>query len=269
MVRTWKITGTKVNEVRFADSSSLDAVTRQLPDGYYSTFRTFDHCARVIGLSAHLRRLPGVDASSLRRDLLSLLEAYRPSGETRVRVMLTKGGELYVSVEPLKLLPREVYENGVRTESTDIHRDDPRTKSTAFIAKSDDERKHIAQVGIFEALLVKNGRILEGMTSNFFYVGRDRETSYVGTARNGILLGVTRTMVIRAARGRGVEVRYRPLRLDQLPAVKEAFITSSSRGIVPVIQIDGTTVGQGKVGKTTQLLMKAYEEYVLEHAEKI
>jgi branched-chain amino acid aminotransferase len=118
-------------------------------------------------------------------------------------------------------------------------------------------------------LLVKNGRILEGMTSNFFYVAQVDNSRYLGTARNSILLGVTRTMVIRAARGRGVDVRYHPLKLDQLPAVKEAFITSSSRGIVPVIQINAVKVGRGRVGQTTKLLMKAYEKYVLEHAEKI
>jgi branched-subunit amino acid aminotransferase/4-amino-4-deoxychorismate lyase len=76
-------------------------------------------------------------------------------------------------------------------------------------------------------------------------------------------------MVIRAARGRGVEVRYRALKLSQLPAVKEAFITSSSRGIVPVIQIDDVRVARGRVGPVTKSLMKAYEEYVLKHAEKI
>ncbi|MCL4260312.1 MAG: hypothetical protein KJZ52_06775, partial [Anaerolineales bacterium] len=58
MIRTWKIAKTKLNEVRFDDNSSLDAVTRQLPNGWYSTFRTFDKCSRAIGLSAHLRRLP-------------------------------------------------------------------------------------------------------------------------------------------------------------------------------------------------------------------
>ena len=47
-------------------------------------------------------------------------------------------------------------------------------KSTAFIGVSDAERKHIAQEGIFEALLVKDGEILEGMTSNFFYVNTSR-----------------------------------------------------------------------------------------------
>jgi hypothetical protein len=137
------------------------------------------------------------------------------------------------------------------------------------------------------------------MTSNFFYVldsraERNEERSLrrmkskrgvlsaeptsispsaqrdmLRTAHRGILPGVTRTMVIRAARGRGVEVRYRALKLDQVPAVKEAFITSSSRGVVPVIQINDMQVGQGRVGNVTKELLRAYEEYVLKHAEKI
>jgi branched-subunit amino acid aminotransferase/4-amino-4-deoxychorismate lyase len=108
------------------------------------------------------------------------------------------------------------------------------------------------------------------MTSNFFYiVGRDGIPPYLCTAQRDILPGVTRTMVIRAARGRGVEVRYRALRLDQLSAVKEAFITSSSRGIVPVIQIDEHVIGNGRVGEVTKMLMSAYEEYVIAHAENL
>jgi branched-chain amino acid aminotransferase len=295
MLNLYCIDKTHSTSLTLPDMSSLDAVTHQLPDGYYSTFRTYNSCTRVVGLSAHLRRLPNVDASTLRRNLLQLLEPYRPA-EARVRIMETRGGEIYIAVEPLKLLHREVYENGVRVETTDIQRGNPRAKSTTFISASDEERKHIAQAGIFEALLVKNGKILEGMTSNFFYIIRPerneertlrrvqtKRPSSAGlssispsaqdevllTARRDILLGVTRTMVIRAARGRGVEVKYQPLKLDQLPAVKEAFITSSSRGVVPVIQINDVTVGQGSPGKVTKLLMSAYEEYVLKHAEKI
>jgi len=269
MIRTWKISQTKSDELHLDDSASLDAVTRQLvPDGFYSTFRTYVGCTRVIGLSAHLKRLPNVDASSLRRNLIQLLEPYRPN-EARVRVMESRRGEFYISMEPLKLLPREVYEKGVRVETTSLHRNDPRVKSTSFISTSNEERKHLAKEKIFEALLVKDGKILEGMTSNFFYVAQVANLRYVGTARNDILLGITRTMVIRAARGRGVDVRYSPLKLNQVWGVSEAFITSSSRGIVPVIQIDDVKVGQGSPGKVTKLLMKTYEEYVLRHAEKI
>jgi branched-chain amino acid aminotransferase len=71
------------------------------------------------------------------------------------------------------------------------------------------------------------------------------------------------------ARGRGLEMRYSPLKLDQLPAVNEAFITSSTRGIVPVIQINNMIVGQGSPGRITKMLISAYNEYVLKVAEKI
>jgi len=174
-------------------------------------------------------------------------------------------GQVYIAIELLKPLVREIYTNGVRVETTEIRRHSPRIKSTAFIGASDSERKHLAQAGIFEALLVMNGSVLEGMTSNFFYIRDD----ILYTAQRDILLGVTRRNVIRVARGEGVEVRYSLLKLDQLSVVSEAFITSSSRGIVPVIQIDTVPVGQGRVGEITKQLSAAYEKYVAQKAERI
>src|SRR5688572_20185722 len=95
MLRTWNITPKQDIELDLDDSTSLNAVTRQLPDGYYSTFRTYDGCRRVLGLKAHLRRLyepvtsPDVSASFLRRQLAPLLEHFHPE-EARVRVIMTK-----------------------------------------------------------------------------------------------------------------------------------------------------------------------------------
>jgi branched-chain amino acid aminotransferase len=292
IVSVWHITPI-ANISLPVEASSLDEVTRQLPEGYYSTFRTFAGGTRVLGLDAHLRRLfdpvPGaqVDEPFLRRQMRALLGPYRP-GEARVRAVMTGEGQVYVALEPLHLLPREVYERGVRAETTDLQREHPQLKSTSFIRRSDSERKHIAQEGIFEALLVKEGRILEGMTSNFFYITRASTSlalearsahdspdalrergKALCTARDDILLGVTRQTVIDLARGRGLPVRYEPLQRDHLSAMDEAFITSSSRGIVPVIQIDDVTVGEGQPGPVTRELMAAYEAYVLERAEPI
>jgi branched-chain amino acid aminotransferase len=130
------------------------------------------------------------------------------------------------------------------------------------------------------------------MTSNFFYVtylraernepqanvaearasaplrSAQRE-AILGTARAGILLGITRQTVIAIAQGSGLAVRYQPLERDQLSAANEAFITSSSRGIVPVIQIDDVTIGPGSPGPITLQLSAAYEAYVIEKAERI
>jgi branched-subunit amino acid aminotransferase/4-amino-4-deoxychorismate lyase len=83
------------------------------------------------------------------------------------------------------------------------------------------------------------------------------------------LLGVTRRTVLRVARGSGLEIVYRPLKREQVPALDEAFLTSSSRGIVPIIEIDDFTVGEGIPEPITKRLIKAYSEYVLQAAEKI
>ena len=274
MIQAWRITPTQNIHLQIA-ASSLDEVTRQLPEGYYSTFRTFDGGTRVLGLTAHLKRLyepvsaPEVDDLFLRRQLFALLERFRPE-EARVRVMMTKQGQVYLATEPLKPLPREVYEKGVRVETAALRRKSPHLKSTAFITASASERKHIAREGIFEALLIKDGHILEGMTSNFFYVaGRDAFPPSIGTARDDILFGVTRQTIIEIARGSGLAVEYQPLKLDQLHAVSEAFLTSSSRGIVPVVQIDQVMIGQGKPGPITKKLSAAYEAHVIEKAERI
>jgi branched-chain amino acid aminotransferase len=267
--KVWLIKSKQTEAIELADLSSLDAITRQLPDGYYSTFRTYGQGTRVIGLKAHLQRLfqpvPNGDVTEIfyRQSLRVLLMDF--TNEARARIIMTKAGQAYIAIEPLKILPREVCENGVKTETTDIGRNTPRLKTTAFIGVSEGERKHIAAEGVFEALLVKNGKITEGMTSNFFYV----IGSEIFTAQRDILLGVTRQTVIRAARGIGLTVHYQPLERDQIKRVDEAFITSSSRGIVPVVQIDAVTVGEGKPGRITQQLSAAYEAYVLKKAENI
>jgi branched-chain amino acid aminotransferase len=284
----WHVKEDGSTAIHLKDESSLDAITRQLPDGYYSTFRTYAEGTRVLGLAAHMQRLyepmstPEVSEAMLRRQLSALLEAYRPS-EARVRAIMTGQGAVYLVIAALVPLPRDVYDRGVRVESTELQREQPRLKSTSFIGRSDSERNHLAQEGIFEALLVKDGKILEGMTSNFFYVLRAPEKlgdaeehaasaqrgAILGTARDDILLGVTRETVLEIARGRGLELNDEPLPLDRVPAIDEAFLTSSSRGIVPVVRIDGITIGQGSPGPITQQLRGEYESYVLANAEKI
>ena len=281
-IGVWQITRDINQAVNLEDVSTLDAITRQLPEGYYSTFRTFDGGTRVLGLTAHLQRLykpvstPEIDELVLRSQLSALLERIRPN-EARVRAIMTKQGQIYLAVAPLAPLPPEIYDNGVRVETTELWREHPRLKSTSFIGRSDSERKHIAQDGIFEALLVKDGKILEGMTSNFFYVryraerreAKSKREAILCTPRDGILLGVTRETVLEIARGRGLEIKYEPLKKEQLKEISEAFITSSSRGIVPVVNIDQVRIGQGRPGPLTKELMTAYESYVIEKAEKL
>jgi branched-chain amino acid aminotransferase len=267
----------ELHEISLPGMSSLDAVSRQLPDGLYSTFRTYAGRERVLDLEHHLRRLydplaalgvePGLSAPELRAALRLLLKDFAP-GEARVRISLSMAGspgQVFVMLEPLKLLDETVYQRGVRVVTSRAKRQSPRLKTTAFIGQSEQERESILREGIFEGLMVRNGRLLEGLTSNFCAV----KAGKILTARQGILLGVTRRVVLRVARSNGFSLEYRPLRVEELPEIDEAFITSSSRGVVPIVEIDRQPVGLGQVGSVARALRLGYDAYVLKKAEKI
>jgi branched-chain amino acid aminotransferase len=161
-------------------------------------------------------------------------------------------------------LPPEIYSEGVRLKISRTIREKPALKQTAFISESVADRKRVGGE-IFEILLTDKGRILEGMTSNFFYV-RD---GVLCTAGRGVLIGVTRQTILALAKKQGIKTSIKAMKISELALVEEAFITSSSRGVVPVVQIDAHPVGDGKVGETTKRLMKLYEENVLSLAEEI
>lgn len=98
------------------------------------------------------------------------------------------------------------------------------------------------------------GRFKEGLSSNFFVVLRGE----VWTAEQGVLLGITRALVIECANQLDLPLRQKPPRLEDLPIIEEAFITSSSRGVLPVRQINQTTIGALCPGPITGKLMVAF-----------
>ena len=264
-------------------ATNPDELTRQLPRGLYSTFVTNHGGTRVLGLTAHLDRLfvpaeeRNLRPSASRADLwaaLSSLASSNAPAESRFRILLSDSdGTVYVILQPFTPLAKEIYEHGVKAITAELTRHDPRLKDTGFITESQSVR---AKAGdeIFEVLLTKRGKIYEGMTSNFYVVpqnlfceGQNESCDTLVTARTGILLGVTRRAVLRLARGQGMEVDYRPPRVEE--NFVEAFLTSSSRGVVPIIQIDGRLVGEGRPGPWTKRLALAYQAYVEERSETL
>jgi branched-chain amino acid aminotransferase len=259
---------------------SLDLITGALPQGFYTTFSTLAYGTRVLGLQAHLDRLyhpaaelnlkPSVPESILRQRVVEIVRDNLPH-ESRVRLILAKdSGEMFVLTQFFKSLPENVYSDGVHVVTSTVERNDPRIKGTDFITKSAEQRKLIGK-DVFEILLTHNGKILEGMTSNFYGIIYPAIASATAptivTAQKGILLGVTRRAVLRIARGQGMSIEYRSPRVGE--KFDEAFLTSSSRGVVPIVSIDDAPVGQGRVGDWAKTLSKAYQAFVQERSENI
>lgn len=275
-ILAYKITRSSVNKLDF-DLPDFDSITTALPKGLYTTFRTYAERTKVIGLQSHLDRLylpakaqgivPALRRVSAFREVLAELLISMDAPEARVRLILDTAAELgtiYVLLQPLQGLPPEIYQHGVRVEISRINRLKPSLKQTAFITESAFDRTRVGGA-VFEILLTNKSRILEGMTSNFFYV----KDGVLCTAGRGVLIGITRQTVLSLAQMERIDTCIRALPLNEIPLIQEAFITSSSRGIVPVVQIDTQQIANGKVGGLTQKLMRLYDENVLSLAEEI
>ena len=169
---------------------------------------------------------------------------------------------LFVAIEPFTPLDPGLYEQGVACVTLDMRRENPRAKDTRFIATS---RAAYARLppGIEEGLLVaEDGTLLEGLSSNFFALVKGA----LRTEQARVLEGVTRSLALEAA-APIVAIERVGVRRDELPLVEEAFITSVSRELLPVVRIDERPVGSQRVGPVTRRLLQAFAALVARERE--
>jgi branched-chain amino acid aminotransferase len=255
----------------FASAPSMAEASAILPHGAYTTLRTYGNGTRVLRLAQHLVRLrdpasPGdgyrCEESKVRAGLVLALEAAGP-GDARLR--LTRANErLFVAVEPLEPLPETLYRDGVWCVSVPLMRTAPKVKDTRFIPAAQAAYRDLP-AGVHEGLmLAEGGTILEGLSSNFFAVRR----GVLHTEDERVLPGITRGIVLEL--GQGLLPRAREaVRLDQIGELSEAFLTSVSRGVLPVVRVDETTIGDGRPGPLTRELARRLEALVEREAEPL
>ena len=104
------------------------------------------------------------------------------------------------------------------------------------------------------------GRVTEGSSSNAWIVTRDGKV-VTRQADHGILKGITRTVVLDAIAAQGLKLEERAFTLDEAHAAREAFITSASQIVLPVVKIDGRPVGNGGPGVVTAALRRDFHIY--------
>lgn len=113
-------------------------------------------------------------------------------------------------------------------------------------------REEARKAGVFEAILVRDGFVMEGAVSNVMAV----QGGVIITAPESprILSGVTRTVVLQLAREEEVVVDERFLSIDSLYQADEVFLTGTTLEVLGVVQIDGKPIGSGRPGPITQAL---------------
>lgn len=120
-------------------------------------------------------------------------------------------------------------------------------------------RQEAVDRGAAEAILVRDGWVTEGAASNIFLV-KDG-TLVTPPKSNELLPGITRDLVLELARENGIAAEERTFRLEELRAADEIWMTSSTREVLAVIELDGAPVGDGKPGPVWKRVQAIYQGY--------
>jgi D-alanine transaminase len=132
-------------------------------------------------------------------------------------------------------------------------------KSVALLAQVL-AKQAAAEAGCGEAWMIEDGVVTEGGSSSAFILTQD-DVIVTRNNSNAILPGCTRKAVVALAEERQLKVEERPFSVAEALAAKEAFITSASSFVQPVVTIDGKPVGGGKVGPIATRLREIYVDF--------
>lgn len=112
------------------------------------------------------------------------------------------------------------------------------------------------EAGAFEAWMVEDGKVTEGTSSNA-YIVKDGKVITRGLS-NSILAGCTRRSLFRLAQEHGVAIEERPFMAEEAYAADEAFLTSASQFVMPIVEIDGKRIGGGQPGPVVRKLRELF-----------
>ncbi len=261
-------------------------------DSVYEVLRTYGGLAFEPG--RHFRRLRasaarlGFSVPASDPELLAQVDgllARAPSSESYIRIIVSRGlgdcsyhfervqGPTVVMIQkPLSPHPAWHYNVGIKVAVVGVRRNHPRALDPAI--KSSNLLNNILAVreaqsrGAEEPVLLnQEGFVAEGASTNVF-VARGG-TLFTPPLSAGILAGITRDVVLELLPDLGIPSREEPLLLEDLLTADEVFLTSTTREVVPVKQVDETPIGSGRPGPLTQRVRAAFTAYAPGHCGQV
>lgn len=261
-------------------------------DGVFEGIRVYD--GNIFRLKEHLDRLYNsaksimLDVPYTREELTDIIvETVKKNGYTDayIRVVISRGtGDLgldpancsraqtVVIVEPLSIYPKEMYESGLEIITVATRRNrpdvlDPKIKSLNYL-NNILVKLEANLAGVSEALMLNDeGYVAEGSADNIFIVKGNTLKTPPGYL--GALEGITRNAIIEIATELGYDVKEVPFTRHDVYVADEVFLTGTAAEVIAVVKVDGRVIGDGKPGKETKKLLKAFRERVTEEGVKV
>ncbi len=250
---------------------------RTLPNG--KIFRFEDHINRLFSSAKVIHMELPHNKNELKEIVREVItKNNKDNGELLLEIMYSGGkaasngiapvGEtiLYILVLPLNLPPEEWYQQGIKLASFPYQRQWPEIKFLNYVGAVIAHQTVVKKYGADEVLFLspdEKNIVLEGTTFNFFVIKNG--VVFTHALDGKILPGITRKVVLELAYKEGVEVKEINFSLNELAEMDEAFITSSTRNIVPVIRVDNIIIGNGKPGGLTLKLARIFKKYQINY----
>jgi branched-chain amino acid aminotransferase len=174
---------------------------------------------------------------------------------------------IVVIVKPHVSPSREVFEAGVNVALVPIVRNhpgsvNPQIKSNNLLNNALAMQEAFRRGGFEGIMRNYRGELAECTQSNLFLVKNG--TAETPTIDSGLLPGITREFLFEVGASLGIPVREAVLRDDDLFGADEAFLTSTTREIVPIVRVDGRQIGPGRPGPITRALLDGYRKQAQE-----
>jgi branched-subunit amino acid aminotransferase/4-amino-4-deoxychorismate lyase len=236
------------------------------PFRFSDHWKRFERSAKALELTIPVSEQQALEAAC------AVVAANSPGTRATLRMILT-GGEakdgieyvpghetFFILAEPATALPDKFYTKGASMLTEEHQRFLPEFKTIHYITAVLLQKKK-REAGVVEILYTSGGNALECTGSNVFIV----MGGTLITPDKNILHGITRKVTLELAKG-VYPIEERDVTLDELLAADEVFITSSFKDIVPIVSVDGHTIGSGAPGPVTLELMKRFDSHALSHA---
>jgi branched-chain amino acid aminotransferase len=261
-------------------------------DSVYEVVRTYGgfpfqvgpHLARLFrsarGISLELPR----SREELAADVEAAVREAACPGEAYIRLIVTRGvGEIDIDpatcarpsvvtiVKDLRPWPAEYYERGIDLAIVSTVRNEPGTVDPSIktgnylnsvLAMIEARRRGAADACMLNA----HGFLAECTTSNVFFVREGRLLT--PSLESGILSGITRADIIRIARENGIPCHEGNFRPEDLRNASEAFITSTTRGVMPIASVDGRQIGDAARRTVTTRIAELFRREVERFVEE-
>jgi D-alanine transaminase len=246
-------------------------------DGIYEVVRYYG--GRPFHLDAHLKRLehsaegarlPLAPAAANLPAIIERLLAENNLQDTNFYVQCTRGAArprahafpaqpqplLLVMPQPHYALPPGARTQGVKTITVPDLRWGRCDIKSIMLLPNVMAKTQAREQGAFEAILVRDGIVTEGSSTNIFAVLDGALATH--SSGTHILGGITRQLVLGLAADLKLEVRQSAFTVEEMYGAGEVFLTSTTSEVLPITQVDDRTIGNGKPGAAT---LRLHEEF--------